>query len=284
MGMQWYPKYPGDYARDTAHLTMLEHGAYNLLMDYYYSSGEPLPANADANAPTLALAKNPRLYRICRAVTPDEQSAVDSVINDFFDLKDGKYHLKKADEIIARSAEISEKRREAQAERERKRLAAKAANDGASARSDAHTTRTTTTTTIDSKESPPDNASTLPMVQVDMWFQTFWNLYPGRGKDGARGNGYKGGKQEALKSFTRIMKQTKDGDHEETIRIINEGCERYAGHLDRSGYPSKHASTWLNQRGWEDDYGSTSGGKSSGSKHERARSVLAGDDPTFLKG
>ncbi|AUD03456.1 DUF1376 domain-containing protein [Spirosoma pollinicola] len=33
----WYPRYPGDYARKTAHLSLTEDGAYTKLMDWYYT-------------------------------------------------------------------------------------------------------------------------------------------------------------------------------------------------------------------------------------------------------
>ena len=40
----WYPRYPGDYARDTQDLDSLElHGAYTLLLDHYYMTQRPIP-------------------------------------------------------------------------------------------------------------------------------------------------------------------------------------------------------------------------------------------------
>lgn len=144
-------------------------------------------------------------------------------------------------------------------------------------------TPTPTPTILDTNVS---NASALSSVEIDMMFQGIWNAYPGRGKDGAKGNGFKGSKAAAAASFTKIIKATKKDDHENLVRSITDGAEKYAGHLDRSGYPSKHASTWLNQRGWEDDYSSSgaTGAPRAGGKHERARNVLAGEDPNFLKG
>jgi len=160
MGLQWYPKFPGDYARDTAHLTMLEHGAYNLLMDYYYSTAKPLPANEDTNAPTLVGTNNPRLYRICRAVTQEEQNAVDMVIKDFFTLIDGKYHQGRADSEIEKRVLISDKRKLARASRGKKdKNKGKNSptnvptNEGTSVGTHEDTTTTTTTTTPIKKES-----------------------------------------------------------------------------------------------------------------------------------
>jgi uncharacterized protein YdaU (DUF1376 family) len=57
----WYARYPGDYLRDTAHLSLTEHDAYGLLLDHYYSTEKPLPNNKDA------------LYPICRALNDGQR-------------------------------------------------------------------------------------------------------------------------------------------------------------------------------------------------------------------
>ena len=49
----WYAKYPGDYNMKTQHLTLEEHGAYNLLMDYYYATRSPIPDDPDVIARCL---------------------------------------------------------------------------------------------------------------------------------------------------------------------------------------------------------------------------------------
>lgn len=74
-GVNYYERHLGDYARDAGHLTMLEHGAYTLLLDRYYTTEEGIPAD--------------QVYRICRARTPAEKAAVDTVLVDFFALQDG---------------------------------------------------------------------------------------------------------------------------------------------------------------------------------------------------
>src|SRR5690606_5795462 len=65
----------GDYARDTGHLSLLEHGVYNLLLDRYYITEAGIPSD--------------QVYRVARARTEDERAAVDAVLSEFFDLVDG---------------------------------------------------------------------------------------------------------------------------------------------------------------------------------------------------
>jgi len=88
--MNWYKHYMGDFARDTAHLTILQHGVYRLLLDHYYATEKPLQADILA------------LQRIIRATTPDEQDAVKTVLKEFFCLKDGFYHNDRADRELSK--------------------------------------------------------------------------------------------------------------------------------------------------------------------------------------
>jgi uncharacterized protein YdaU (DUF1376 family) len=83
--MNWYPHFPGDYICDTAHLSLAQHGAYRLLLDHYYATAAPLPADVDA------------LYRICRAFDQSERTAVGFVLGQFFELRADGYHNSRAD-------------------------------------------------------------------------------------------------------------------------------------------------------------------------------------------
>src|SRR5438876_9953671 len=82
----------GDYARDTAHLSLVEHGAYRLLLDHYYATGAALPNDI------------PALYRVCRAFDESERKAVDAVLAKFFELWHDGYHNKRADEELVQRA------------------------------------------------------------------------------------------------------------------------------------------------------------------------------------
>jgi uncharacterized protein YdaU (DUF1376 family) len=95
MAQSWYPFYVGDYARKTAHLSMLEHGAYRLLLDHYYATGEPLPSD------------NAKLFRICRARTPSERKSVLSTVAEFF-TKDGTLlRSEKCDRVLNKQLNYS---------------------------------------------------------------------------------------------------------------------------------------------------------------------------------
>jgi uncharacterized protein YdaU (DUF1376 family) len=99
--MYYYQHHIGDYRKDTAHLTLLEHGIYRQLLDLYYTNETPLPAD---HAPTM------RLLCVRNA---DESNAYKNLINDFFiEMEDG-FHHKRCDVEIAKFHGKSEKSRDA---------------------------------------------------------------------------------------------------------------------------------------------------------------------------
>lgn len=94
--MNYYERHLGDYAKDAGHLSMMEHGAYGLLLDRYYTTEQPIPAE--------------QAHRICRARTRDEKAAVDAVLAEFFTLAGGAYTNKRADQEIAKFQESAPER------------------------------------------------------------------------------------------------------------------------------------------------------------------------------
>lgn len=93
--MNYYNRYPGDYARKTQDLSLVEHGAYTLLLDHLYGTQQVLP-------------KNPvGLFRVTRAFTQEEQDAVLSVIKRFFvEVEDGYTNQRFEEERIKAKARI----------------------------------------------------------------------------------------------------------------------------------------------------------------------------------
>jgi uncharacterized protein YdaU (DUF1376 family) len=95
--LNYYERHIGDYVKDTAHLSMLEHGAYNLLMDRYYATEEPIP--------------DEQKYRVARARTEDEKKAVEIVLDEFFELVNGRWIQKRCDEVLAEHHAFIEQQR-----------------------------------------------------------------------------------------------------------------------------------------------------------------------------
>ena len=78
--MHYYQHNIGDYRRDTGYLTLLEHGVYRQLLDWYYLDEKPIPRETQ---------------EVCRrlsAKTQEEIEAVESVLKDFFVLSNGWRH------------------------------------------------------------------------------------------------------------------------------------------------------------------------------------------------
>jgi uncharacterized protein YdaU (DUF1376 family) len=86
--MHYYSHHVGDYDRDTAFLSLVEHGAYGKLMRSYYATERPLPANAEY------------LWRICGAMTKEEKLAVSRVAERFFKLDGDVLRHKRIDKEI----------------------------------------------------------------------------------------------------------------------------------------------------------------------------------------
>jgi uncharacterized protein YdaU (DUF1376 family) len=98
--VNYYNHHIGDYLIDTAHLSILEDGVYRRLMDRYYTSEQPITADEAA------------LFRIMRARTEDEQTAVRTVLAEFFTSTPDGWRHKRCD------AEIEIYKAKAEANRE----------------------------------------------------------------------------------------------------------------------------------------------------------------------
>lgn len=73
----WYARSPADYLVDTVGLTMLEHGAYTLLLDRYYHDGF-LPSDVQ------------RLFNMCSTCVQQDKEAMQRVIDRYF-IVDGEF-------------------------------------------------------------------------------------------------------------------------------------------------------------------------------------------------
>lgn len=86
--MNYYERHIGDYLKDTAHLSLMEHGVYTRLMDVYYTREGGIPA-ADA-------------ARLIGARSKEERAALSAVLGEFFELRDGLHMQDRCEREIQR--------------------------------------------------------------------------------------------------------------------------------------------------------------------------------------
>lgn len=85
--MNYYERHIGDYIKNTAHLTLLEHGVYSRLLDVYYTREGPIPDD--------------KVARLVGARTEPETQALQVVLQEFFELRDGAWAQDRCDQDIA---------------------------------------------------------------------------------------------------------------------------------------------------------------------------------------
>lgn len=88
--MNYYEHHLGDYAQATAHLSFVEDAAYSRLIRKYYAQEKPLPVDLAAT------------QRLVGARTKEEKDAVETVLAEFFELRDTGWHNKRCDEEVER--------------------------------------------------------------------------------------------------------------------------------------------------------------------------------------
>lgn len=86
--MNYYEHHLGDYAAATGHLSWDEDMAYTRLLRAYYHHERAIPDGQQ--------------YRLARAATPAQRKAVDVVLAEFFELREGHWHQGRADREIER--------------------------------------------------------------------------------------------------------------------------------------------------------------------------------------
>ena len=103
--MHYYQRNLGDYAKKAGRLTMLEHGAYTLLLDSCYDR-ERFPTKRDA-------------YEWTWARNPDERAAVDFVLERFFELEGEIYIQRRVQDELQQYWDKCKKNKEIAENREK---------------------------------------------------------------------------------------------------------------------------------------------------------------------
>jgi len=88
--VNYYEHHLGDYMRDTAHLSMVEDGAYRRLLDAYYIKEAPIPLD------------HREACRLVRAQSKPERDAVQVVLKEFFQQGPDGWQHNRCDREIAR--------------------------------------------------------------------------------------------------------------------------------------------------------------------------------------
>lgn len=121
--MNFFKLYIGDYQRDTAHLSVTEHGAFLLMLQHYYATEKPLPLGK-------------ALHRMLRAQDKAEREAIDSVAEQFWRQTDAGLVNDRADAEITKAGAQAETNRAIAQAREDKRKAARKQHEGSTNRAD----------------------------------------------------------------------------------------------------------------------------------------------------
>lgn len=152
--MKYFRKNLGDWMTATRHLSMTERGAYNELMDAYYSTEQALPAEFDA------------LCRIAGAQSKVERDAVKKVAALFFESREGRLFQARIENEIVLASEAGEKNREngAKPKRVAKPVASNSHSNGLGIQEPIDSNQPTST------PKPPPAAFALPLwIPAEAW-------------------------------------------------------------------------------------------------------------------
>jgi len=116
--VNFFKLYIGDYQRDTAHLSIAEHGAYMLMLQHYYATEKPLPSGK-------------ALHRMLRAQDKTEREAIDNVAAQFWlSTEDGLVNDRADVEITKAAAQADTNARIAREREDRRKASRKPDEQG----------------------------------------------------------------------------------------------------------------------------------------------------------
>lgn len=206
--MHYYRKHVKDYIADTSHLTMLEHGVYNILIDTYVLTEKPITLDKE------------ELYWSIAARTEEERKAVDLILKHFFEETKTGYTHKRIEAEIKDYVERGKK-----------------ASDSAKKRWHSKGNADPLLT---------NNHKPITKNQYIDLFEEFWKTYPHRnGNKKTKKDSMNWWQKQSLDTITIVLKATKgykqyiekchkdnvfDGGVPDPIRYLKN--ERYLDELD----------------------------------------------------
>lgn len=225
----WMPLYIGDYLSSTSRLSTEQHGAYLLLIMDYWKAGPP-PDNDQI------------LMQITRC-SEHSWSIARPMLEGFFVIDGGFWHHKRIDRELAvahsKGRTASAKAKAAAEARWSKHTPSNAPSNAPSIQQ-AMLEQCPLPSPSQLHTKPPPNPPKGGRKRSDysQAFEAFWTIYPNRQ-----------GKANAWKSWQKI------GAEEREIvmaDVINRSASHWPWIKDGGAYVP-HASSYLNQRRWEDD-------------------------------
>jgi uncharacterized protein YdaU (DUF1376 family) len=215
--MHYYKRNLGDYAKKAGRLTMLQHGAYNLLIDACYDREE---------FPTLEQA-----IEWTWSITDEEIEAVKFVLNRFFKLdKEGQYIQDRILQELLEYHQKADKNKQIAVEREAKR------KQNSTNRAQAVDEPSPNHKPITNNHKPltiNHNKTIAQTSLLDDGFNEFWNFYPKKvGKDKA--------KTEWNKKKPKI---------DDVLKALN--WQKESEQWDKGFIPNP--ATYLSQGRWQDE-------------------------------
>lgn len=211
--MNYYKRHLGDYARDTGHLTALEHGIYGLLLDWYYANEKPIPAD--------------KAERISRGNPKETQT----VLSEFFKLTPEGWRHSYADRVIREYNAKAERNREVG------KLGGRPVKTQTVSKENPQETLATShkPVTIREEESKALMQPSVARRSTAAHFERFWSAYPN-----------KKGKKDAERHWRREGCDHVADDLIAHVRLMQAQDDDW-----RRGF-APMGSTYLNGRRWED--------------------------------
>ncbi len=216
--MNYYERHIGDYLKDTAHLSLLEHGVYTRLLDVYYTRESAIP--------------NDQTARLVGARSKEEKEALDVVLNEFFVLTENGWEQDRCNREIARYQDKQAKAKNSAAVRWNAQRPQYERNTNA--------IRTHCEGNAPNHQSP-NTKQKIKTLAPDGAFERFWSAYPKRKSRGT-----------ALKAWNKLQP---DEQLQDRIMRALERAKTSADWQKEGGKFIPYPASWLNAQGWEDEIG-----------------------------
>lgn len=228
--MNFFKLYIGDYQRDTAHLSIAEHGAYMLMLQHYYATESPLPTGK-------------ALHRMLRAQDKTERDAIDSIVSKFWNETSDGLVNERADAEITKAAAQADTNRTIALQREALRKAKREQHEGSTNRA-TNDQPNHSHTPEKREETPPTPRKRGSVCGFPPGFDRFWSAYP-----------RKIGKDKAAQAFA---KRKPDAEMIEVMLGAIEVQKLSEQWRKDKGQFIPHPSTWINGGRWMDEVDGTS--------------------------